>query len=927
MAFATGPATAADLALPAIYSDHMVLQRDKPVPVWGWSTPGDDVTVEFAGQSRRATAAADGRWMTRLEPLAADAAAKALVVRSARGGTITVNDVLVGEVWLGSGQSNMVMQVSRARDYDAEKAAATLPLVRMFREESRGAAAPQERGAGTWSVCSPDTVGGFSATLFFFGRELHRELGVPVGLVNSSVGGTPIEAWIDAETQAKDPGLAEVVAAERKAAAEFDEQKAREQHEKALEKWKQRAAAAKQAGEPVPKKPKDPLERRLSHGLGTLFNGKIAPLVPFAIRGGLWYQGEANAHPGKGPLYRHQLPLLVTDWRNKWGDDFPFAWVQLPNFNRAGDGWPLVREAMLRSLSVPKTGMAITIDVGDPRDIHPQNKQDVGHRLALWAMGDVYGRPVPATSGPLPSGHEIQGTEIVCRFTAADGLRDRDGGDLDGFVIAGADGQWKPARARIDGKNVVVSATGIASPAAVRYGWEPNPKCDLVNAAGLPASPFRTDDWPVENSVSATGDTAAAANHKAAEQILPADWDPVRAADRVLAGLIRVTPTQVKGAHDAEMAIVGRRAYVVAEVNDVRPGEAAGWPEIYSALAVVDLDRLAVERFVPFARGGQQFDNATLPIGSCFVPRIIRKGDAVLRCFFATEHPGKGESQVWFIDYDLAAGRFATAVHKARLTTAAGTFDMQPGPFHADAAAMGFRKPARDHGLYPFDSFKRFDGQTYVALNNFPGGQNALALLDDACETFTVLGHYNEPQSLQLSESAVNRLPDGSWMAICRQDSGNRNYIFTTSRDGRTWAQGKHLPFVANGTNSKPTFERFGGVYHLGWQEATQIDGASRSVFNVDVSRDGEHWERKYRFQTRDSFQYPTFREHDGTIWLCVTQGDADPSRKERIMFGSLEPLTAPMADLKEPDRRRGDPPRPSAPAGTGPAAKENSHR
>jgi len=499
-------ATAADLTLPAIFSDHMVLQRDKPVPVWGWATPGDEVTVEFAGQSRRATTGGDGRWMTRLEPLAAAAAARPLVVKAARGGTITVNDVLVGEVWIGSGQSNMAMQVSRARDYDAEKAAANLPLVRMFREESRGAATPQDRCRGTWAVCAADTVGGFSATLFFFGRELHRELGVPVGLVNSSVGGTPIEAWIDADAQARDSALAEAVAAERKAAAEFDEQEARHQYEKAVETWKERAATAKQAGKPVPKKPKDPLDRRLSHGLGVLFNGKIAPLVPFAIRGAIWYQGEANAHPGKGPLYRHQLPLLVTDLRKRWGDEFPFAWVQLPNFSRSGTGWPLVREAMLRSLSVPKTGMAITIDVGDPRDIHPQNKQDVGHRLALWALGDVYGRAVAATSGPLPAGHEVRGAEFVCRFTAADGLRDRDGGELDGFVIAGTDGRWKPARARIDGTTVVVSAAGVASPAAVRYAWEPNPKCDLVNSAGLPASPFRTDDWPLKEEAAAGAD-------------------------------------------------------------------------------------------------------------------------------------------------------------------------------------------------------------------------------------------------------------------------------------------------------------------------------------------------------------------------------------------------------------------------------------
>jgi len=179
------------------------------------------------------------------------------------------------------------------------------------------------------------------------------------------------------------------------------------------------------------------------------------------------------------------------------------------------------------------------------------------------------------------------------------------------------------------------------------------------------------------------------------------------------------------------------------------------------------------------------------------------------------------------------------------------------------------------------------DGKLYVALNNFTGQQNALALVHDDLETFEVLGHYNEPQSAALSESAVNRLPDGTWMAICRNDKGN--YHFTTSPDGRTWNVGREMPFVPNGANSKPTFDRFGGVYYLGWQEATRIQGANRSVFNLDISRDGKTWQRKYRFETPHSFQYPTFHEHEGTIWLCVTQGDSSPSIKERIMFGKLE--------------------------------------
>lgn len=374
--------------------------------------------------------------------------------------------------------------------------------------------------------------------------------------------------------------------------------------------------------------------------------------------------------------------------------------------------------------------------------------------------------------------------------------------------------------------------------------------------------------------------------------MLPAGWDPKAAADRVLASLVPVTAPQVKGAHDAEMAIVGDRAYVVAEVNDVRPGEGSGWPEIYAAMSIVNLGTLAVERVVIIAHGGERIGDVALPEGSCFVPRILALDDRTLRCYFAMEHPGRGEAQTWYRDFDIAAGAFEPRLHKARLRTAVGTFDLQPGPFHADAAAQGFARPAKDFGLYLFDSFKVFDGRTYVALNNFPAGQNALALVHDDRATFEVLGHYNEPQSAQLSESAVNRLPDGTWMAICRNDKGN--YHFTTSRDGRTWSVGKEMPFVKNGTNSKPTFDRFGGVYHLGWQEATRIGGVSRSVFNVEVSRDGRTWERKYRFETEKSFQYPAFREHSGVVYVTVTQGDSSPSRKERIMFGRLESIASP---------------------------------
>lgn len=372
-----------------------------------------------------------------------------------------------------------------------------------------------------------------------------------------------------------------------------------------------------------------------------------------------------------------------------------------------------------------------------------------------------------------------------------------------------------------------------------------------------------------------------------AQTLISDGWNPALAGDVVLERLVTVTAPQVKGAHDAAMVLSGRRAYIVAEMNDVRPGESAAWPEVYSAMSIVNLDTLKVEEIILLARSEQAFENASLPVGACFAPRILKKDEQSLRCWFASEQPGKRQAQTWYRDFDLQTRTFLPTIHKARLTTAAGTFDMQPRYLHADAIAQGFTKPAKDYGLYLFDSFKQFDGQTYVAINNWPGKQNALALVHDDLTTFEIVGHFNEPQSAELSESSVNRLPDGTWMAICRNDAGN--YHFTTSQDGRTWSPGKPRPFVTNGANAKPTFDRFGDLYYLGWQDSSKIHGVHRSVFNIDISRDGKTWERKYRFETPKSFQYPTFCEHDGAVWLCVTQGDTSSSRKERIMFGKLE--------------------------------------
>jgi sialate O-acetylesterase len=507
----------ADVKLPAIFGDHMVFQRDVALPVWGWAEPGEAVTVTVnasasetsnsnsagafgvksssrtASQTHRVTADAAGKWSVKLDKLRAGD--KVTLTVSGRN-TLTINDALVGEVWLGSGQSNMAMAVNRAKDFEQEQGLAKLPLVRMFKEESASAQSPQAAGKGQWVVCAPDTVGGFSATLYFFGREIHQAHGVPVGLINSSVGGTPIESWIAPEAQRASKELKPFFAATEKENAEIASEAAVKKYEADLAKWTEAAKKARAEKRTAPRKPRDPREVASRKGdVGGLFNGKIAPLIPYAIRGALWYQGEANSTPAKAPFYEAQLKLLVSDWRARWGYEFPFAWAQLPNFGGAGRDWPTVREAMLKTLALPKTGMGINIDIGEERDIHPKNKQEVGRRLSLWALGTVYGKKVPATSGPLPDGHKVRGGEVTLSFKHTEGGLVAQGGELKGFVIAGDDKQWKPATARIEKDKVIVSSPEVKQPVAVRYACENFPTCNLFNGAGLPATPFRTDDW------------------------------------------------------------------------------------------------------------------------------------------------------------------------------------------------------------------------------------------------------------------------------------------------------------------------------------------------------------------------------------------------------------------------------------------------
>ncbi len=498
--FVFGGQARAEVRLPAMFSDHMVLQRDAAVPVWGWAAPGEVVTVSIDGQSKTAKADASGKWSLKLEKLTAREPTTMTVKGS---NTLTISDVLIGEVWLGSGQSNMQLNVGAVNNAAAEIAKANFPQIRLFTVERKTSPTPLDTCAGKWVLCSPQTVGPFSAAAYFFGRDLHQSLKVPIGLFNSSWGGTAIEAWTSMDVQQSKPEFAPMFALWKKqVAVPYDEAAATARYEKQMQVWKDAAEKRKADGQPPGQPPKTPMAPRLMpNHPANLFNGMIAPLIPYAMRGVIWYQGENNAGSPNPALYNVQLPLLINDWRRRWGQgDFPFAWVQLPNFKKRNDDpgavstWAIVREAMLHTLAVPKTGMAIVIDSGEEANIHPKNKQVVGARLALWAKAKVYGQKIPF-SGPLPGPQTIKGSEVTVSFTNADGGLVAKGGELKGFALAGSDRKWVWARARIEGDKVIVSCPEVSAPVAVRYAYGDNPDCNLTNGAGLPASPFRTDTW------------------------------------------------------------------------------------------------------------------------------------------------------------------------------------------------------------------------------------------------------------------------------------------------------------------------------------------------------------------------------------------------------------------------------------------------
>ncbi len=487
-----------DVKLPAIFSDHAVIQKDVQTPVWGWADPNEEVTVKIGNQSQSTKASADGKWKVQLDKLSAGGP-HTLEIKGKN--LIKITDVLIGEVWLASGQSNMAMTVNRCLDYEKEQPAANFPQLRMFKESSGVATQPQFVGAGKWEVCTPETVGTFSGTAYFFGRELHQVLKIPVGLINSSVGGTPVESWTSIDAQKNFKELKPLFDRWQKSDADFNPTKAEEQYKIDIEKHKVAAKKAKDTGKIIPRAPQKPNTPRLNnHYPGNLFNGKISPLIPYAIKGAIWYQGESNAGKGNADIYGLQLAALINDWRARWGQgDFYFAWVQLPNFHKLQtlpveeSGWVTVREEMANTLKLPNTGMAITTDIGDANDIHPKDKQNVGKRLAMWALASAYHQEKVASSGPFFASHEVKGNEIIIRFTNTNGGLKSSTPELKGFAIAGADKKWMFAKARIDGDTVIVSSPEVKAPLMVRFAWADNPIATLFNGVGIPAAPFRSD--------------------------------------------------------------------------------------------------------------------------------------------------------------------------------------------------------------------------------------------------------------------------------------------------------------------------------------------------------------------------------------------------------------------------------------------------
>lgn len=490
----------AEVRTPSVFGSHMVLQRGIEVPVWGWADPGENVSVTFRDQTVSTKADDNGQWQLKLEPLQVGEAATLTVSGSNQ---LEFEDVLVGEVWVCSGQSNMGWTVERALDPDLEAAAAHEPLIRLFQVPLVTAETPQDDVQANWRVAAPDNVSSFSAVGYFFGRQLQHTLQVPVGVIMTAWGGTRAEAWTSPQAMANTPELQPIVDAWNEQTRNYDADQAQATYAAALKQWEQRAKAARAAGRAVPRRPQLAGPPQLDrHHPSTLFNAMVAPLTPYAIRGAIWYQGESNA--ARAHQYRTLITTMIQSWREDWGQgDFPFYQVQLANFLAINDqpeesAWAELREAQyLAGTKIPNVNAACITDLGAAKDIHPKDKQNVAKRLSRLAFVDVYGMDNIVKQGPTYESVEFaDGKARVSFENYGSPLITYYREPLTGFAIAGADKVWHWAEAKIlDAQTVEVSSPQVPEPVAVRYNWANNPQGTLYNQMYLPAYPFRTDDW------------------------------------------------------------------------------------------------------------------------------------------------------------------------------------------------------------------------------------------------------------------------------------------------------------------------------------------------------------------------------------------------------------------------------------------------
>lgn len=502
----------ADIRLPALFSDGLVFQQRKPLSVWGWAAPDEDVSVQFAGQTRAARADLDGKWRVILDPMPANATPQEMKVTGKN--SLTLKNLLIGEVWICSGQSNMQWTVSQAANPQQEIEAANFPQIRMFNVERATAMSPADDVKGSWKEANPGNVGQFSAVGYFFGRHLHQVLKVPVGLINTSWGGTRVEAWTSRESLEERPCAAQMLSDWDGIRQSWDAAAENSKYEVAKAEWQAQVQkikkdnaslpADKQVQQPpAPRPPDDP--SKTPHHPAVLFNAMVAPLIPYSIQGAVWYQGESNQK--RAFQYQELLPNMINDWRTRWNSEFSFYIVQLAAFGNnlpvtklpgLPDTWAELQEAQyLTSITLPRCGLVVTNDIGEEKDIHPKNKQEVGRRLALWALAHDYGRTNTVFSGPMLGNAVVEGGRVRIQFDhVGGGLKTRDGGELKHFQIAGQDQKWAWAEAKIEGSEIVVSSSAVPSPVGVRYAWAAWPEgANLINAEGLPASCFRTDEF------------------------------------------------------------------------------------------------------------------------------------------------------------------------------------------------------------------------------------------------------------------------------------------------------------------------------------------------------------------------------------------------------------------------------------------------